>query len=413
MNKVTKEAIEAKIKSIEFKKLSDKLTHCIITMENGFQVTGESACVDPKNYDREIGERIAKEQAFEKLWPLEGYLLQEKLHLKKRFEERNPNCVIHPEEALPTQIIAEKMDSAISEKFVKSWKKEQRDKLYQAIFQHPLVPEECHKVFSQGTSYEQKVEHKTCNCMDWEKYPQVKKMLFYQMFPNANQHTFDDLEKDLKRITHLHTDNWEYDIDLNTTIEKNGVISSFPIKGIKVSYNRACKMVSLDIGDCRVKRAVFERLFPHAPSFAFDFCDGKIMFEGKMPEVIPMKGMAVVSEADREKMLKSLYPRMSKQTFKELEASNLFGSDLDIEKQDTDYHIRLTKQYRKDLDAALQSIKSSRRQSRERSLAITKIQEGIMWLGMDLKELGAKNPYPTSYDPTTVKVEPTADGLKL
>lgn len=71
-----------------------------------------------------------------------------------------------------------------------------------------------------------------------------------------------------------------------------------------------------------------------------------------------------------------------------------------------------TKQWRKDLDTTLQSIKA-RGASRETSLAITKIQEGIMWLGMELKRLGEQNPYPTSYDPTTAKVEPTADGLKL
>ena len=52
--------------------------------------------------------------------------------------------------------------------------------------------------------------------------------------------------------------------------------------------------------------------------------------------------------------------------------------------------------------------------SRERSLAITKLQEGVMWLGMDLKRLGTPNPYPSSKDPSTGSViEPTADGLKM
>lgn len=59
------------------------------------------------------------------------------------------------------------------------------------------------------------------------------------------------------------------------------------------------------------------------------------------------------------------------------------------------------------------------RSSRERSLAITKIQEGIMWLGMDLKAQNEENggqcpsPYPESYNPDSQKVEPTADNLKL
>lgn len=72
-----------------------------------------------------------------------------------------------------------------------------------------------------------------------------------------------------------------------------------------------------------------------------------------------------------------------------------------------------TKQFRVELDAVLQKIKKSNRTSRERSLCITKIQEGIMWLGMDLKDLNEANPYPNSYDPTNTKIEPTADGLKL
>ena len=84
-----------------------------------------------------------------------------------------------------------------------------------------------------------------------------------------------------------------------------------------------------------------------------------------------------------------------------------------------------TKQFRKDLDTVLQTIKrrSERdpacdvehgfRASRERDIAITKIQEAIMWLGMDLKSLNEPNPYPESYNPESPDIEPTADGLKL
>lgn len=72
-----------------------------------------------------------------------------------------------------------------------------------------------------------------------------------------------------------------------------------------------------------------------------------------------------------------------------------------------------TKTFRVDLDAILQALKDSERKSRERSLAITKLQEAIMWLGMDLKELGQENPYPNSYKPENAIVDPTADGLKL
>lgn len=71
------------------------------------------------------------------------------------------------------------------------------------------------------------------------------------------------------------------------------------------------------------------------------------------------------------------------------------------------------KQLRKDIDVKIQEIKNLP-PSRERSIAITKLQEGVMWLGMDLKRLNEENPYPSSKDPSSGdKIEPTADGLKL
>lgn len=71
------------------------------------------------------------------------------------------------------------------------------------------------------------------------------------------------------------------------------------------------------------------------------------------------------------------------------------------------------KQLRKDLDEKIQEVKNLP-PSRERSICITKLQEAVMWLGMDLKRLNAPDPYPNSKDPSTGdKIEPTADGLKL
>jgi len=75
--------------------------------------------------------------------------------------------------------------------------------------------------------------------------------------------------------------------------------------------------------------------------------------------------------------------------------------------------IKECKELRVSLDEILQRIKASERKSRERSIVVTKLQETIMWLGMDLKELGTENPYPNSYNPENVIVDPTADGLKL
>ena len=70
------------------------------------------------------------------------------------------------------------------------------------------------------------------------------------------------------------------------------------------------------------------------------------------------------------------------------------------------------KQLRKDLDEKIQEVKNLPA-SRERSICITKLQEAVMWLGMDLKRLDSPNPYPDSMNPNNTKVEPTADGLKM
>ena len=56
----------------------DTFTLCVLTLRSGFKVTGESACVDPANYDKELGEKFSKEMAVRKIWPLEGYLLANK-----------------------------------------------------------------------------------------------------------------------------------------------------------------------------------------------------------------------------------------------------------------------------------------------------------------------------------------------
>jgi hypothetical protein len=55
------------------------LTVCCITMLNGFTVLGESACADPANFDRDLGEKIARNSAKLKMWPLLGYALRSEL----------------------------------------------------------------------------------------------------------------------------------------------------------------------------------------------------------------------------------------------------------------------------------------------------------------------------------------------
>lgn len=77
--KVTKEGMESRIKDIDYTILPNStVTICNITLENGFSVRGESACVDSRNFNMEIGQEIAYRNAFNKIWELEGYLLAER-----------------------------------------------------------------------------------------------------------------------------------------------------------------------------------------------------------------------------------------------------------------------------------------------------------------------------------------------
>jgi hypothetical protein len=57
----------------------DLLTFCVIVLRNGFTVTGESACASPENFDAEIGRKIARQNAVQKIWPLMGYALKDRL----------------------------------------------------------------------------------------------------------------------------------------------------------------------------------------------------------------------------------------------------------------------------------------------------------------------------------------------
>lgn len=97
-----------------------------------------------------------------------------------------------------------------------------------------------------------------------------------------------------------------------------------------------------------------------------------------------------------------------------------------------------TKTLRKDIDQIIQRLKNvtsldpdtsgadgepaipmGYRDSPERQESLVKLKEAAMWLGMDLKAIGEEhpgfvsNPYPHSKDPSTTRIDPTADGLKM
>jgi hypothetical protein len=79
--RVTKDYIESRITGTTFTRITETLTHCVIQLDNGFTATGEAACVNVANYNKEIGEKIAHDNAFSKLWALYGFLLAENKEL--------------------------------------------------------------------------------------------------------------------------------------------------------------------------------------------------------------------------------------------------------------------------------------------------------------------------------------------
>jgi len=82
-HKVTPEHIDNLIKSVDYHVINNLLTICCITIENGFQIFGESPSATPSNFDKKLGEEISFEVARNKIFEFEGY------HLKKKFYEES------------------------------------------------------------------------------------------------------------------------------------------------------------------------------------------------------------------------------------------------------------------------------------------------------------------------------------
>jgi len=78
---VTYESIKKKIRHVDYwESPSGKAIVCELTLENGYTVRGESAVVCKENFKKDVGRKIAYDKAVDKIWALEGYLLQEKLY---------------------------------------------------------------------------------------------------------------------------------------------------------------------------------------------------------------------------------------------------------------------------------------------------------------------------------------------
>ena len=83
--RLTPELIQDKIKEVYYHVVPNtSLTICSLTLQNGFQIVGKSAAASIENFDKELGEKIAFQNAKEQIWQLEGYLLKEKLYKIKQ-----------------------------------------------------------------------------------------------------------------------------------------------------------------------------------------------------------------------------------------------------------------------------------------------------------------------------------------
>jgi Phage protein (N4 Gp49/phage Sf6 gene 66) family len=77
--RITQEQIDAILHEAEYQiyhRVFEKYCIVVARLNSGFVISGESACIDPANYDEQLGFKYAKERIANKLWELEGYALQ-------------------------------------------------------------------------------------------------------------------------------------------------------------------------------------------------------------------------------------------------------------------------------------------------------------------------------------------------
>ncbi len=78
--RVTPDRLEEVIVSEQYHVFDNStFTACLLTLKNGYTVLGESACASPENFNADLGRKIARDNAKNKIWSLEGYLLRQKL----------------------------------------------------------------------------------------------------------------------------------------------------------------------------------------------------------------------------------------------------------------------------------------------------------------------------------------------
>lgn len=89
-NTVTQQQVSDNMKDVIVRTLDDfgkPTTYVTVRMQNGFTLRESTTCVDPANYDEEVGKRICLKKIEDKVWFLLGYALQDKLHNEKLRQE--------------------------------------------------------------------------------------------------------------------------------------------------------------------------------------------------------------------------------------------------------------------------------------------------------------------------------------
>ena len=83
--RLTPDLIDSKISYCQYFRVDNTtVTICAMVLKNGFTVVGKSAAVSMENFDSELGEKIAYDDAREQIWSLEGYVLKEQLCRKEK-----------------------------------------------------------------------------------------------------------------------------------------------------------------------------------------------------------------------------------------------------------------------------------------------------------------------------------------
>lgn len=116
-NTITKEHIDLIVSQTKFdvSTVFDKCTVVNAKLPNGFVITESSACVDPSNYDKELGFEICKEKIINKIWELEGYKLQDMLYEIQDSNNTDKNFIAKFEKVSQKQFYKDIACSSISE----------------------------------------------------------------------------------------------------------------------------------------------------------------------------------------------------------------------------------------------------------------------------------------------------------